>query len=250
TLTEDLDVAQVADRVVQPVLRLFAVQSSVLWLREPDGSLVAVGISGRARQAFRPGDKLPPGASMAGRAVVEGRPAWTPDLLAEPGVFIPDDQRARLQTTGDRAVLCVPVAVNARTIGVLSVGDGSTREFARSEVVLLQAFADQAAIALQNASLYAESQTQRTQLMQILESTSYGVLFVGPDCLVQAANRHAAELLACQGGSMIGSDLGGVLRRECSAVSTEKLLVACAGGRGVAPAEGASGDLDVTNFGR
>ena len=250
TLTEDLDVAQVADRVVQPVLRLFAVQSSVLWLREPDGSLVAVGISGRARRGFRLGDKLPPGASMAGRAVIEGRPAWTSDLLAEPGVFIPDEQRARLKTTGDRAVLCVPVAVNARTIGVLSVGDGSTREFTRSEVVLLQAFADQAAIALQNASLYAESQTQRTQLMQILESTSDGVLFVGPDGLVQAANHHAAELLACQGGSMVGSDLGDVLRRECSAASTEKLLLACAGGPGVAPVEGASGDLDVTNFGR
>src|SRR5437867_4469792 len=73
TLTEDLDVHQVADRVVQPVLKLFGVQSSVLWLRQPEGSLVAVGISGRARESFRRGDVLPAGASMAGRAVDEGR---------------------------------------------------------------------------------------------------------------------------------------------------------------------------------
>src|SRR4029450_1831223 len=57
TLTEDLDVGQVADRVVQPILTLFGVQSSVLWLGEPDGSLVVVGISGRARQGFKLGDK-------------------------------------------------------------------------------------------------------------------------------------------------------------------------------------------------
>jgi PAS domain S-box-containing protein len=250
TLTEDLDVGQVADRVVQPILGLFAVQSAVLWLREPDGSLVAVGISGRAREGFRVGDKLPAGTSMAGRAVREGRPVWTSDLLAEPGLVVPDEQRVRLRRTGDRAVLCVPVAVNARTIGVLSLGDGSTREFTREEVVLLQAFADQAAIALQNASLYAESQTQRIQLTQILESTSDGVLFVGPDGHVQAANHHAADLLGCSGTSMVGSDLGSVLRRECSAASTDKLLMACAGGLGVTPAEGASGDLDAPSLGR
>src|SRR4029077_7511400 len=44
TLTEDLDVAQLADRVVQTLLGLFGVQSAVLWSRGPDGSLVALAI--------------------------------------------------------------------------------------------------------------------------------------------------------------------------------------------------------------
>src|SRR5436309_2205996 len=250
TLTEDLDVHQVADRVVQPVLKLFGVQSSVLWLRQPEGSLVAVGISGRARESFRRGDVLPAGASMAGRAVDEGRPVWTSDVLAEPGLVMPADQRARLQASGDRAVLCVPMAVSARTIGVLALGDGSTREFTHDEVVLLQAFADQAAIALQNASLYADSQTQRIQLTQILESTSDGVLFVGPDGLIQAANRHAGELLGYAATSTVGSDLGEILRRGCSAASTENLILACAGGLGAAPDAGANGDLDVPSLNR
>jgi signal transduction histidine kinase len=250
TLTEDLDVHQVADRVVQPVLKLFGVQSSVLWLRQPNGSLVVVGISGRARERFRRGDVLPAGASMAGRAVSESRPVWTSDILAEAGLVVPDDLRTRLQTTGDRAVLCVPMVVSGRTIGVLSLGDGSTRDFTHDEAVLLQAFADQAAIALQNASLYAESQTQRIQLTQILESTSDGVLFVGPDGRVQAANRHAGDLLGYAETSIVGTDLGAILRRECSAVSTETLLLACAGGLGAALDAGASGDLDVPSLNR
>ncbi len=250
TLTEDLDVHQVADRVVQPILKLFAVQSSVLWRREADGSLVALGISGRARDGFRRGDVLPAGASMAGRAVTEGRAVWTSDILAEPGLVLPRAQRTRVQTSGDRAVLCVPVAVGARTIGVLSLGDGSVRQFTHDEMSLLQAFADQAAIALQNASLYAESQTQRIQLTQILESTSDGVLFVGPDGRIQAANRRVGELLGLEATPIVGSELGEMLRRECSTVSTERLLLACAGGLGAAPAEGTSGDLDVPSLNR
>ena len=250
TLTEDLDVHQVADRVVQPILKLFAVQSSVLWRREADGSLVALGISGRARDGFRRGDVLPAGASMAGRAVTEGRAVWTSDILAEPGLVLPRAQRTRVQTSGDRAVLCVPVAVGARTIGVLSLGDGSVRQFTHDEMSLLQAFADQAAIALQNASLYAESQTQRIQLTQILESTSDGVLFVGPDGRIQAANRRVGELLGLGATPIVGSELGEILRRECSTVSTERLLLACAGGLGAAPAEGTSGDLDVPSLNR
>ena len=250
TLTEDLDVHQVADRVVQPILKLFAVQSSVLWRREADGSLVALGISGRARDGFRRGDVLPAGASMAGRAVTEGRAVWTSDILAEPGLVLPRAQRTRVQTSGDRAVLCVPVAVGARMIGVLSLGDGSVRQFTHDEMSLLQAFADQAAIALQNASLYAESQTQRIQLTQILESTSDGVLFVGPDGRIQAANRRVGELLGLGATPIVGSELGEILRRECSTVSTERLLLAGAGGLGATPAEGTSGDLDVPSLNR
>jgi PAS domain S-box-containing protein len=113
----------------------------------------------------------------------------------------------------------------------------------------LQAFADHAAIALQNASLYAESQTQRIQLTQILESTSDGVLFVGPDGRVQAANRRVGELLGLGATAIVGSELGEILRRECSTVSTERLLLACAGGLGAA-AEGTSGDLDVPSLNR
>jgi GAF domain-containing protein len=231
TLTEDLDVPGRRSRR-QPILKLFAVQSSVLWRREADGSLVALGSRPRPRR-FRRGDILPPRLD-GGRAVTEGRAVWTSDILPEFGLVLPRAQRTRVQTSGDRAVLCVPVAVGARTIGVLSLGDGAVRQFTHDEMSLLQAFADQAAIALQNASLYAESQTQRIQLTQILESTSDGVLFVGPDGRIQAANRRVGELLGLGATPIVGSELGEILRRECSTVSTERLLLACAGGLGAA----------------
>ncbi|PYN00535.1 MAG: hypothetical protein DME07_16135 [Candidatus Rokuibacteriota bacterium] len=249
TLTEDLDVAQLADRVVQAVLDLFAVQSSVLWSRDPDGSLVVLGISGRARDGFKLGDVLPTGVSLAGRAVSQGRAVWTRDVFAEPGLPMTAAQRTRLQATGDRAVLCVPLAVKGETIGVLSLGDGSTREFTTEEVTLLQAFADQAAIVLQNANLYVESQTQRLQLTQILESTSDGVLFVGAGRRVQAANHHAGELLGCESIPLVGGDLGAILGHECTEASAAELLRTCAAGH-AGDGHGAAGDLEMPDLKR
>jgi HAMP domain-containing protein len=237
TLTEDLDVGQVADRVVQPILTLFGVQSSVLWLGEADGSLVVVGISGRARQGFKLGDKLAPGVSMAGARSAKAGRCGPATSSAEPIWSCPTSS-APAADDGDRAVLCVPVAVNARTIGVLSLGHGSPREFTRGEVVLLQAFADQAAIALQNASLYAESQTQRVQLTQILESTSDGVLFVGRTA---AWRRRTITPASCSAGARWSAPTSAACCGvKCSAPSTDTLLLACAGGLGVTAAEGAA----------
>src|SRR5947208_3496127 len=231
TLTEDLDVAQLADRVVQTVLDLFAVQSSVLWSRDPDGSLVVLGISGRARDGFKLGDVLPTGVSLAGRAVSQGRAVWTRDVFAEPGLRMTAAQTTRLQATGDRAVLCVPLAVKGETIGVLSLGDDSTREFTTEEITLLQTVADQAAIVLQNANLYVESQTQRLQLTQILESTSDGVLFVDAGRRVQ----------------------GAILGHECTPASAAELLRTCDAGLTagfVGEGRGAAGDLEMPNLKR
>ena len=155
--------------------------------------------------------------------------------------------------TGDQAILCVPLAVKGQIIGVLSLGDGSTRDFTPEEVTLLQTFADQAAIVLQNANLYVESQTQRLQLTQILESTSDGVLFVGAGRRVQAANRHTGELLGCESIQLVGADLGAVLGHECTEASAAELIRTCDAGLAAgfaADGRGAAGDLELTNLKR
>src|SRR3989441_6791088 len=103
TLTENLEVSQLADRVVRTALDLFAVQSSVLWSRDPDGSLVALGISGQARNGFRLGDVLPAGVSLAGRAGSQGRAGWARDVFPEPGLGMTAAQRTPLHATRGRA---------------------------------------------------------------------------------------------------------------------------------------------------
>ena len=161
-LTESLDVTAVAERTVAHVNAVFSARSAVIRLRRPDGSLVALASSGAARVHLPPGHVLPPGVGISARAVAEGRAVWSPDINAMPGCVVTRDLRTRNEGSQIAAVLAVPLRTTAEIIGNLAVGDAAGREFTPAEADLLQTFADQAALALENARLYGEA-TRRQQ---------------------------------------------------------------------------------------
>src|SRR5438132_675669 len=166
-LTESLDVATAADRIAETVLLLLRVPASVLRLLQADGSLLTIGSAGRTRDAFEPGHLLPPGVGIAGKAIVEGRPVIGDPL--GPGALTTEDFRRRQQASGVRTVLAVPLRVAETMLGVLAVGDEAQRVFSSGEVVLLQAFGDQAAIAINNARLFEEAQRRRHSAESLAE---------------------------------------------------------------------------------
>ena len=68
---------------------------------------------------------------------------------------------------GDAAQLAVPLRAKGQTIGSLSISDRAGRLFTEAEARLLQAFADQAALALENARLYAETIRRRHEAEEL-----------------------------------------------------------------------------------
>jgi GAF domain-containing protein len=66
-----------------------------------------------------------------------------------------------LQKHGLKASVLVPLLANDRSIGVLVVLDKRIRRFTRDEVSLLQAFADQASLALEKARLLNEAEREK-----------------------------------------------------------------------------------------
>ena len=65
--------------------------------------------------------------------------------------------------SGERAMLAVPLRVKGRIIGSLSVADREGRVFLDADAALLQGFADQAALALDNARLFGEAERRRRE---------------------------------------------------------------------------------------
>jgi signal transduction histidine kinase/CheY-like chemotaxis protein len=163
TLNESLDVADVAQRIADSILPLFRAQSSVVRLLRPDGALACVAIAGKWLENFRPGYLLPPGVGLVGRAVAERRALWTPDILEEPSVTLPPDFRRGLAGAGHHAVLAVPLEVKGEVIGAISTAHAEVRTFSQAEIDLLQAFADQAALAMRNVQLFAREQAARAE---------------------------------------------------------------------------------------
>jgi PAS domain S-box-containing protein len=162
-LAESLDISEVAERIAQSILPLFQAQSSVVRLLQPDGSLACAAIAGKWLDNFKPGYLLPPGVGLVGRAVTEGRALWTPDILQEPSVVLTAEFRRGLAGVGHHAVLAVPLRVKGEVIGAISTAHREIRTFSQAEVDLLQAFADQAALAMRNVQLFAREQMARAE---------------------------------------------------------------------------------------
>ena len=169
TLTESLDVSEVAQRTVDSVLPLFRAQSSVVRLLQPDGSLAALALGGSSRERLDAGHVLPPGVGVLGRAVVEGRAVTTPDALADEATRVSDDLATDFRASGDVAVLAVPMRAKGTIIGALGVADRRGRVFTDGEAALLQAFADQATLALENARMFSAERSRRQHLAALAE---------------------------------------------------------------------------------
>jgi PAS domain S-box-containing protein len=163
TLTEPLDIAEVAQRIADSILPLFQAQSSVVRLLQPDGSLACVAIAGKWLENFKPGYLLPPGVGLVGRAVVERRALWSPDILNDRSVHLTEDFRRGLAGAGVRGVMAVPLQVKGEVVGAMSTAHREVRSFSVAELDLLQAFADQAALAIRNVQLFSQEQAARAE---------------------------------------------------------------------------------------
>jgi PAS domain S-box-containing protein len=89
----------------------------------------------------------------------------TSDLLGDPSVTTLPALRGALEASAHRAALAVPLIARDGATGALVVQDRTGRRFDEEDVRLLQAFADQAALALENAQRFAETERSRAEAL-------------------------------------------------------------------------------------
>ena len=174
SLTATLDMGAVGERIVTSVRELFGVKASTLRLLQPDGSLRALASAGEAFSTRSGEDVLVAGTGLASVAVAEGRPIHSADVLNEPRIHLTDQMRDYQLRSGDRSMMAVPLRAHETIIGSLGLADGTGRIYSDSEVALAQTFADQAALALENARLFEETE-QRAQEQEALSAIATAV---------------------------------------------------------------------------
>ncbi len=155
-ISQSLHREEVEHRIAESLRALLGVQVAALYRLEP-ASENLVGLAVTPGESFGQNLVLPQGTGVAGLAVRERRPVVTPDLLADPRVAYAPEMRTLLEHAPFRAFLAVPLIVQDRVIGALTVGDRAGREFDGEDIRLAQTFADQAALALENARLFEET---------------------------------------------------------------------------------------------
>lgn len=168
-----LDLKAVLDTVIESAARLCDAQYGNI--RRLEGDLlhhVAVFGAGpeleeRLREPIKPAR-----GSLTGRVALEGRPVHILDVLEDP-----EYERAEQQRIGAfRTMLGVPLLREGKVIGVIALWRDHVRAFTQRQIELVETFADQAVIAIENVRLFDEIQEKSRQL--------------------EVASRHKSEFLA------------------------------------------------------
>ena len=205
------DVEPVLDAIVDGALRLTdGLLSAVYHFDGERLHLVASrNMSDAARdELHRSGvQRLNRNESLLSRVVEDREPINIDDAQEAPG--LPPLARRVARAGGYRSLLLVPMLREGRVIGAIGVSRASAGRFAERHVDLLKTFADQAALAIENARLFQELQTRTqalsrsvdelTALAQISQTVSSTLDL---ETVLASIVSHAVQLSASDAGAI------------------------------------------------
>src|SRR6516162_3096423 len=190
------DLQGVLDTLVASAVRLCDADTGIIRRCEGDIYPVAAtfGLTAEQRDNYVRRSTKPDHGSVFGRAILERRTIHVPDLLTDPQL---DRNRLRAYSTGViniRSGLGVPLVREETIIGVFTLQRRESRPFTDRQIKLVETFADQAVVAMENARLLNElrqslqQQTATADVLKIISRSTFDLKSV-LNTLVESAAR-------------------------------------------------------------
>lgn len=141
---------------------------------------------------------LPPvtlkrGQGIAGWVAEHGEVVIVNDVYADKRFYARIDRQSGFQT---RSMICLPLKVEERTIGVLQAINKLEGQFSQHDLSLLQAITGPLAAAIENASLHDDVLAEKRRVETILASMAEGLLTLTAQGVITQANEALLTLLA------------------------------------------------------
>jgi len=160
------DTSPVFETILDACQRLFGSEEIGIYTIGDDEMVRAAAWRGpRAEEARQ--DVTPLAESVTGRVIRERRTHHIPDLGAVPNLS--PMLRDRVNRHGGASLLYAPMLWEDSGLGSIAVVRWPPRPFSDREQALLQSFADQAVIAIQNARIFEEVQAKTRDLTEALQ---------------------------------------------------------------------------------
>jgi PAS domain S-box-containing protein len=204
-LSERLDPDVVGERIAESLRSLLGGGSAVVYRLDDDSAnLLAMAVAhgpAAPTAGWRAVREI--GSGAVGLAMRERRTITSPDILADARMDIPPALLAHMDQGPDRAILAVPLLTQDRLIGVLAVRAATGTVFDARAVQLAEALADQAAITLEHARLFAEEERRRREA-EVLADLARTIGTAPELATVLRRVTEAAQELCRSDGAVIG----------------------------------------------
>jgi PAS domain S-box-containing protein len=185
-----LDLSSLLELTLKSAVELLAGQAGLITLRRSDGSFApqaSIGLPYQAVPLFEPlwrdleeyQDDAP---DMPFRLALASKAAGVPL----------------------RQVVALPLELGDDIIGYIFIFRARGAAFGGNDQQVLGAFADQAAVAVQNARLYQQVNTERERLNAIIENSGDGVMMVNPYRIIQTWNKTLSNMTGISAEAAIG----------------------------------------------
>ncbi len=182
-ITSGMYLEELLRLIVQVTAEVMNSKISSLMLLDPDKHELVIKATQSISEAYNKKPNIPLGQGIAGVAAKENKVICVLDVKKDQLYLNQDVARKE----GVCSLACVPLAVKGRVIGVLNCYTSKQHKFTKSELDLLTALANQAAIAIENAELDLRASSAEEAL------TTRKLVERAKDILSQDAHISSAE---------------------------------------------------------
>ncbi len=195
-ITKQLDLQQLLRSIVERAASLMATKGGALYLYDQEEEELELAVSHHLGDDYT-GIRLELGEGLSGRVALTGEPMIVQDYQRW------DGRSEKYAGANLGPVIGVPLKWGNKIIGVVNVTDvEKPRVFTDRDLRLLELFASQAAIAIENARLYEEQERKSQELMALYETSLHIISRLDLDSLLEAIISRAMGLFDGRSGDV------------------------------------------------
>ena len=221
TVSESLELERVLQAIASAVLEVVGCECSAIFVLDEAHQVLRLAmVQGLSEEYVAQSQVLTLERGGRAHAVASGEPLIISDMQADANLLAFSPMSVR---EGFRAFADIPLKRAERVIGMLSVIFAEPHRFSATEIELLTALADQAAIALENARLYAQTDDELRRRVEALS----GLQRVSREVNATFDRGRILRLVLEEAMRLSQATHGAIVLRE--ATSRELQLEVCAG---------------------
>lgn len=146
TITQGTYLREILQLIVSMAAEMLGSKVCSLMLLDPKGKELRIEATQSLSDEYRSKPPISLKASVSGRAIQEKKPIYVADVATDPQYKYPDIARKE----NLRSLLVVPMMFKEKPVGVLNCYTAEVHTFTDEEIQLIQAVANQAAVAIEH----------------------------------------------------------------------------------------------------